>query len=252
MTRSRSLLLLALTIVIAPRLATGDEVLVAAASNFRGAAQAIAERFEAATPHRAVLVFGSTGKHYAQIVNGAPFGVFLAADAERPERLERSGHAVAGTRFSYALGRLALWSANPDLVADGAAVLAQGGFRRLAIANPALAPYGRAARETLEALGAWQLTEPRLVVAENVAQAYQYVASGNAELGLLAWPLLLQGASPPTGSWWRVPQDLHGAIDQQAVLLRESAAGRAFIDYLRGEEALAIIRAQGYGVPDDF
>ena len=150
----RILLALALLIGSVPGVLNAAELRVAVASNFRGAAQEIAAGFEAASGHRAVLIFGSTGKHYAQIVHGAPFDVFLAADAERPERLERSGHAVAGTRFTYALGRLALWSADPERVADGAALLKQGDFRRLAIANPALAPYGRAARETLESLGA--------------------------------------------------------------------------------------------------
>jgi len=228
------------------------EIRVAVASNFRGAAQEIAAGFEAASGHRAVLIFGSTGKHYAQIVHGAPFEVFLAADTERPERLERSGHAVAGTRFTYALGRLALWSADPERVVDGTALLERGDFRRLAIANPALAPYGRAARETLEALGAWQAAEPRLVTAENVAQAYQFVASGNAEVGLVAGPLLLQDEAGPRGSWWLVPETLHAPIAQQALLLRETPAGRTFLEYLRGPEALAILRARGYGVPDDF
>lgn len=246
------LLALALLAGAIPATVQAAEFRVAVASNFRGAAQEIAVGFEAASGHHAVLIFGSTGKHYAQIVHGAPFEVFLAADAERPERLERDGHAVPGTRFTYALGRLVLWSASPERVVDGAALLKKGDFRRLAIANPALAPYGRAARESLEAVGAWPAAEPRLVTAENVAQAYQFVASGNAEVGLVAWPLLLQGEAGPRGSWWRVPESLHAPIAQQAVLLREDPGGRAFLEYLRGPQALAILRARGYGVPDDF
>ena len=187
------------------------------------------------------VIFGSTGKHYAQIVHGAPFEVFLAADTERPERLERSGHAVAGTRFTYALGRLALWSADPERVVDGAALLERGDFRRLAIANPALAPYGRAARETLEARGAWQAAEPRLVTAENVAQAYQFVASGNAEVGLVAGPLLLQDEAGPRGSWWLVPETLHAPIAQQALLLREHPGGRAFLAYLPNLKTVILV-----------
>lgn len=248
----RILLALALLIGSVPGTLQAAEFRVAVASNFRGAAQEIAAGFDAASGHRTVLIFGSTGKHYAQIVNGAPFDVFLAADAERPERLERSGHAVAGTRFTYALGRLALWSADPERVVDGAALLKQGDFRRLAIANPVLAPYGRAARETLEALAAWRAAEPRLVTGDNVAQAYQFAASGNAEIGLVAWSLLLQGEAGPGGSWWQVPESLHAPIAQQAVLLRENPGGRAFLEYLRGPDALAILRARGYGVPDDL
>jgi molybdate transport system substrate-binding protein len=249
---ARILLAFALLFGALPAAVQAAEFRVAVASNFRGAAREITAGFEAASGHRAVLIFGSTGKHYAQIVNGAPFEVFLAADAARPERLERSGHAVPGTRFTYALGRLALWSADAERVVDGAALLQQGDFRCLAIANPRLAPYGTAAQQVLEARGLWADLQPRLATAENVAQAYQFVASGNAEVGLVAWPLLLQGEAGPTGSWWRVPETLHAPIAQQAVLLRENPGGRAFLAYLRGAEALAILRARGYGVPDDF
>jgi molybdate transport system substrate-binding protein len=247
-------LLLAVALLAGPAPATVDaaELRVAVASNFRGAAEVIAGRFDARSGHRTVLIFGSTGKHYAQIVNGAPFDVFLAADRERPQRLEQDSHAVAGTRFTYALGRLALWSADPERVDGAGRVLLDGDFRRLAIANPALAPYGRAAREALTALGAWHRVESRLVTAENVAQAYHFAASGGAELGLVAWPLLRAGGAAPPGSWWRVPAELHAPIEQQAVLLRDETAGREFLAFLRDPEALAILRAQGYGVPDDF
>ena len=225
-----------------------DGLRVAVASNFRTAAIALADRFEALHPHRVVLVFGSTGKHYAQIVNGAPFEVFLAADSERPRKLEQAGVGVAGSRFTYALGQLALWSADPSLVKPGGDVLRSGEFRHLAIANPSLAPYGRAARETLQALELWPAVEPKLVMGENIAQAFQFVASGNARLGLVAWPQVLQQKQ---GSWWRVPGEYHQPIEQQALQLSDSGAATAFLDFLRSDTAAGLIQSHGYGVADD-
>lgn len=242
------LLLVSGLLALASTHVRAGEVRVAVASNFRAAATELANHFKDHHPHQAVLAFGSTGKHYAQIVNGAPFDVFLAADSERPRRLQDAGFGIAGTRFTYARGQLALWSVDPERVDSEGAVLRSGQFRHLAIANPALAPYGRAARQSLQHLGVWDAIEPRLVMGENVAQAFQFVGSGNAELGLVAWPQVLQHGK---GSWWRVPAEYHEPIEQQALQLVESKEASAFIDFLRSEPAAAVIRAHGYGVPDD-
>jgi len=220
---------------------------VAVASSFAPTARALAADFQAASGHTVVLSEGSTGRLYAQIANGAPFEAFLAADAERPRRLEAEGYAVAGTRFAYALGRLALWSRDPERVRDAGAL--RGDFRHLAIANPALAPYGAAARETLERLGPWASLAPRLVTGEDVGQAFQFVATGNAELGFVALAQVLDAG----GSRWEVPADLHAPIVQEAVLLargRDDPAARAFLAFLRGPAARARIESAGYAVPD--
>lgn len=226
-----------------------DEIRVAAASNFKAAISELAQRFEESTGHVVVLIFGSTGKHYAQIVHGAPFDLFFAADPARPERLEREGRALDGSRFTYAIGRLVLWSADARRVDDGDNVLAENSYRHLAIANPSLAPYGRAAKEALQALGLWDAVAPRLVTGENIAQAYQYVRSGNAELGLVAWSQVLQTGSQ--GSSWLVPDSLHAPIEQQCIALRPGEAAIRFMEFVRSQAGVEIIRAHGYGVPDD-
>jgi len=232
-----------------PTQVLADPVRVAVASNFTAAAEEIVRAFEARTGHRVSLSPGSTGRHYAQIRLGAPFVVFLAADAERPRRLEEEGRALPGTRFTYAIGRLALWSRDPGRVDRAGRVLRSGHLRRLAIANPRLAPYGRAAREVMERLGVWERLQTHLVRGENVAQAFQYVASGNAEAGFVAWSQLRALPADRRGSTWRVPADLHGAIEQQAVLLREDPVGREFLDFLRGAEAASILADLGYDLP---
>lgn len=236
----------ALALAGAP-VARAGEVHVAVATNFAKTARALAGAFAAETGHRAVVSDGSTGKLYAQIVNGAPFEVFLAADAERPRRLEAEGRAVAGTRFPYALGRLVLWSPDAARI-TGADALEREDFRRLAIASPELAPYGAAARALLEQLGLWEHLQRRLVRGEDVGQAFQFVATGNAELGLVA----LSQVSGRGGSQWIVPPDRYPPIEQQAVLLapgRSDPAARAFLDFLRGDAARAQIERAGYGVP---
>jgi len=222
---------------------------VAVASNFRHAMEALADRFENDTGQTLTLAFGSSGKHYAQIRNGAPFDAFFAADSERPRRLEEEGAAVPDTRFTYARGRLLLWSARAGYVDEHGEVLRTGSFRHLAIANPDLAPYGAAARETLTALGLWEGLQDRLVRGENIGQTYQFVSSGNAELGFIAQSLLAWPGHPATGSWMIVPQSLYRPIEQQAVLLRDSEAGRAFMDYMRTPAAGALIREYGYEAP---
>jgi molybdate transport system substrate-binding protein len=227
--------------------ARADSVHVAVATNFAPTARAIAGAFTAASKHDVIVSDGSSGKLAAQIQSGAPFEVFLSADAERPAKLAASGHAVGDTRFAYAVGRLALWSARPDFVKDDA-VLEGGAFAHLAIANPELAPYGAAAREALQKLGLWDAVQPKLVRGEDVGQAYHFVSTGAAELGFVA---LAQVVAKPGGSHWVVPDDLHAPIEQHAILLAtatDDAAARAFLDFLRGDAARALIERAGYGV----
>lgn len=228
------------------------ETLVAVAANFADTAGQLAQLFSATSGHRVTFAAGATGKLYAQIVHGAPFDALLAADAERPRILEDEGRAVAGTRFTYALGRLALWSPDPARIgADGAAVLRAGYFRALAVANPVLAPYGAAARETLERLGLYESVRPKLVMGENAGQAFALVATGNAELGFVALASVLSPANTAVGSRWEVPAELHAPIRQDAVLLRHgetNGAARAFLSFLGSARAREIIRAAGYDI----
>lgn len=225
------------------------ELRVAAASNFTRAMTAIARVFEQNTQHRVLLSFGSTGKHYAQIRNGAPFDAFFAADARRPELLEQEGLAIPGSRFTYALGKVVLWSPQVDYVDKDGEILALGQFRHLAIANPRLAPYGVAAQQILQARGLWDELSQRLVRGENMGQAFQFVKSGNAELGFVAWSQLLLPGHPVEGSYWDVPQSLYRPIEQQAVLLKDNDAARAFISFMRSEEIIKIIQEHGYDTP---
>jgi len=237
---------LALLVAIAAAPARGEEIHVAVATNFARTARELGEAFQAGTGTQVVVSQGSTGKLYAQIVNGAPFEVFLSADAERPRKLVEEGQAVEGTRFTYALGQLVLWSPDPARVKDASALA--GDFRHLSIANPELAPYGAAARETLVELGLWDALQPRLVRGEDIGQAYQFVATGHAELGFVALSQLAGGA----GSRWLVPAGHYAPLEQQAVLLargRDDGAARAFLAFLRSEAARERIAAAGYGVP---
>jgi len=224
-----------------------DVVRVAVASNFTGAIEALAEQFEQTSEYEVTISFGSTGKHYAQILNGAPFDLFFAADAHRPRLLEPEGVAVAGSRMTYAMGRLVLWSPMPDLVDSEGMILERGDFEHLAIANPDLAPYGLAAMEVLEGRGLWVDLQSRIVRGENVGQAYQYVHSGNAELGFVAYSQVMRPGAAIEGSYWEVPISLYSPIEQQVVLLVESVAARAFLDFVRSDEGLDIIRGYGYG-----
>ena len=230
-------------------LSPAAEVSVAVAANFTAPMQKIALAFEQDTGHKALLASGATGKFYAQIKNGAPFEVLLAADDETPARLEKEGMTLAGTRFTYAIGRLVLWSRQPGLVDDKGEVLRKGGFAHIAIANPALAPYGAAASETLGRLGLLAPLKPRMVQVENIAQAYQFVATGNAELGFIALSQVMIEGKISEGSAWLVPVSLHTPIRQDAVVLstgKDKPAALALAAYLKGEKARAIIRAYGY------
>ncbi len=230
--------------------ARADEVTVAVAANFAAPMAKIAEGFTASTGHTVRLSSGATGKFYSQIVAGAPFDVLVAADDETPRRLVAEGHAVAGTAHTYALGRLVLWSAQPGRVDDNGAVLASDRYRRLAIANPKLAPYGRAAQEVLAARGLRDAVASRIVTGESIAQTYQFVVSGNAEIGFVALSQVIAPGQGAQGSHWVVPAALHGEIRQDAVLLKRaqaSRAARALLDHLRSAEAKAVIRRYGYG-----
>ena len=217
------------------------------ASNFAPALRTIADKFTQSSGHDIVLIPGSTGKHYAQIINGAPFDAFFAADAARPARLEQDRRATG--RYTYAVGRLVLWSPTPGLVDEGGKILTTGSFRYLAIANPELAPYGKAAQETLARLGLWEALQARLVRGENISQTLQFVASGNAELGFIAQSQLNNPDFIIRGSYWQVPATFHAPIAQQAVLLSESLIARAFMDYAKSAAARDIIRQYGYDLP---
>ncbi|HEX3699293.1 MAG TPA: molybdate ABC transporter substrate-binding protein [Phenylobacterium sp.] len=234
------------SLAAAPALAA--ELNVAVAANFTQPAKEIAAAFTAATGHRASLSFGSSGQFYAQITHGAPFDVFLSADAERPKRLEQEGQGVPGTRFSYAIGRLVLFSKAPGLVDDHGAVLKTGRFAKLSIADPASAPYGAAAIQTMQRLGVYARLKPKIVQGSSITQAYQFVATGAAELGFVA---LSQVVHEPGGSRWLVPESDHAPIDQQAILLfpgQKDPAARAFLAFLKGPQATAIIKRYGYEV----
>lgn len=225
------------------------EVKVAVAANFTEPARLIAARFKARTGHEAMLSMGSTGQLYAQIANGAPFEILLSADRERPERVEADGLGVAGSRFTYAIGRLVLYSKTAGLVDAKGQVLKSGRFERIAIADPKTAPYGVAAVETIRKLGVETSLRSKLVQGASIAQAYQFVDSGAAELGFVA---LSQVIAVKGGSRWLVPAADHTPIDQQAVLLKTGAsnpAAKAFLAFLKGPEARAIIRRSGYETP---
>jgi len=244
--------LVAWLVLLAATPLRADDVLIAVATNFAEPLAAIAADFTAQSGHRVLASSAATGKHYAQIVNGAPFEIFLSADAATPARLEAKGLAVAGTRATYAIGHLALWSPEAALIDGSPAVLMAATFSHLAIANPETAPYGAAAREVLRGLNLWDALAPRLVTGESIAQAYQFVASGNAELGFVAWSQVSRDGKLLAGSAWQVPAVSHTALRQDRVLLRrgaDSAAARAFLDYLASGPARAIIERYGYSVP---
>ena len=241
-----TLALLGALMAFRPALAADTQVAVAA--NFTEPAREIAQAFKAATGHTATLSFGASGQFYAQMAHGAPYEVFLSADAERPAQAEREGLGVAGTRFTYARGRLALYSKTPGLVDGKGAVLASGRFSKLAIADPAVAPYGAAAVETLKKLGVFDQVKPKLVMGSSITQTYQFVGTGAAELGFVAWSQIVK---QPGGSRWLVPAADHTPIDQQAILLKTgqaNPAARAFLAYLKSPPAKAIIKRYGYEV----
>ena len=248
MTRAMMLVLAMLALSTCARAA---EVQAAVAANFAAPMKAIVAEFEQATGHKVHLSFGASGRFYAQIRNGAPFQVLLSADEDIPARLEREGLSVPASRFTYAVGTLVLWSARTDFVDARGAVLSRGAFAHLAVANPKLAPYGAAAMETLDKLGLAAALRSKLVFGENIAQAHQFVASGNAELGFVALSQVMKDGRIAGGSAWVVPASMHSPIRQDAVILargRGNAAAAALLRFLHQAGAVAIIRSYGYRV----
>jgi molybdate transport system substrate-binding protein len=246
--KTRLKVCLSMLLLMAQAAWAGD-VLVAVAANFAGPMEKIAAAFERETGHKASVVMGGTGKFYAQIKNGAPFEVLLAADSETPKKLLDEGLGVAGSVFTYAQGSLVLWSAKPGFVDAQGAVLKQGGFKHLAICNPKLAPYGRAAVETLKALNLYDSLSPKFVQAENVAQAHQFTASGNAEIGFVALSQIAPPGKAVEGSYWLAPSNLYAPILQDAILLKKgegNPAALALMKFLKSEAAKAIILSYGY------
>jgi len=242
-------LLVSLLAVVAP--AQANEVSVAVAANFTAPIQKIATEFEKDTGHKLVASFGSTGKFYAQIKGGAPFEVLLAADEETPTKLISEKAAVAGSQFTYAIGKLVLWSSKPGVVDGKGEVLAKGSYEHISLTNPKLAPYGVAGIEVMKALGAYDSQQGKIVMAENITQAYQFVSTGNAQLGFMALSQLLKDGKIE-GSSWIVPARLYTPIRQNAVMLdkgRDKPAALAFIKYLKGDKSVAIIKSFGYELP---
>ena len=228
--------------------AIAGEVSIGVAANFTDTTRELTRHFEAETGHRVSASFGSTGKLYAQIRNGAPFDVFMAADVLRPELIEEAQAGVNGARFTYARGKLVLWSPTPDAFEDAPRYLEQQPFARLAIANPKTAPYGLAAQQVLEHIGQWQPLQPKLVRGDSIAQTFQFVVSRNAQAGFVA-ASQVKVWDEDAGTLWQVPQAYYQPIDQQAILLNRGAsneAARAWMDFLKSDTAIGIIRSYGY------
>jgi molybdate transport system substrate-binding protein len=229
--------------------AYAGEATIAVAANFTGPMELIKPAFEKATGHTLTLAYGTVGKFYAQIRNGAPFDVIVSSDEAVPMRLEKDGLAVPETRFTYAIGKLMLWSSSPGVVDDKGEVLKRGDFRHLAVANPKVAVYGAAAVEVMDKLGRRATLEPKWVLGENITQTYQFVASGNAELGFVALSQIYKDGRYADGSHWTVPQELYPVLRQDVVLLtrgKDNAAARALVDYLKSDFARQVIHAHGY------
>ena len=233
--------------------AFADEVRVAVASNFYPAMKEIALQYElkkskTSENHKIVLIPGSSGRHYAQIMNGAPFDLFFSADKIRPILLEKKGISENGSRFTYALGKLVLWSSLDGFV-EKEERLYHKDLRFIAIANPKIAPYGVAAKEALISINLWEDMKSKLIRGENIAQTFQFVNSGNAKLGFVSYSQLMNPNYPVGGSFWMVPQSLYKPIEQQAVLLRESLLGKDFLSFMRTDQSLKIISKFGYDLP---
>lgn len=242
-------LLLATCSVLLSALAHAGEVNVAVAANFTGPMEQIAPQFEKTTGHKAVIAYGTVGKFYAQIKNDAPFEVLVSSDDATPIKLENDGLAIPASRFTYAVGKLVLWSTSPSLVDDKGEVLKRGDFRHLAIANPKVAVYGAAAVEAMNKLGVYAALQDKLVLGENITQAYQFAATGNAQLGFVALSQIYKDGQYTVGSHWTVPPELYTPLKQDAVLLvrgKANPAAEALLTYLKSDAARAVIRSYGY------
>nr|UOZ97026.1 Molybdate-binding protein ModA [Cupriavidus sp.] len=240
---------LSLVACLLPLGAGAGEVRVAVAANFTAPMKIIAHDFQQDTGHKATLAFGATGQFYAQIKNGAPFAVLLAADDETPARIEREGLGPAGTRFTYATGRLVLWSKKAGLVDDKGDILKSGRFEKIAIANPKLAPYGAAAMEVIEKMGLTAAIIPKIVAGASIGQTFQFVSSENAPLGFVALAQVFEGGKIKEGSGWIVPTSMHKPIKQDAIVLnagKGNVAAESLMNYLRSDKAKAVIRSFGY------
>lgn len=229
--------------------AQAEAISVAVASNFTAPMQKIAAEFARDTPHKAELSFGATGKFYAQINHGAPFGILLAADDTTPAKIANEGKGDAASRFTYAIGKLVLWSAKDNYVDAQGEALKKNDWQHIAIANPKLAPYGVAAMQTMEKLGLTSAVTPKVVWGENIGQTYQFAATGNAELGFVALSQVMENGQIKSGSAWIVPAAMHAPIRQDAIVLnsaKDNAAAQALMQYLKGDKARAIMASYGY------
>ncbi len=243
-------LLLSTGLVLFSGLAQGEQLNIAVAANFTDATRDLIPLFEKATGHKAIVSFGSTGKLYSQIEHGAPFEVFLAADSKRPQKAESEGLAVNGSRFTYAMGKLVLWTPINQAFKDAEAYLKQDDFGRVALANPKTAPYGLAAQQVMEKLSIWSNLQGRLVQGDSIAQTFQFVATGNANVGFVAFSQV-KAWKESAGTFWEIPQDYYLPIAQQAVLLKKGMnkpAATAFLEFLKSPEARTVITGYGYGV----
>lgn len=248
--RNRIRTVCALSILACSPLLQAGEVLAAVASNFTAPMKDIAQQFEQSSGHKVTLSYGSSGKLFAQIRHGAPFDVFLSADQEKPQKLVQAGLAEAGSPFTFALGRLALWSATENT--DPLAMLKSGDFKRLALANPRLAPYGEAAVRTLQSLGVDKDTRSKRVTGENINQTWQFISTGNAQIGFVALSQIMPNGQLSSGSAWVIPAELHQPVKQDATLLSRSKNNQAALDllaFLKGPEAASIIQQYGYDMP---
>ncbi len=243
----KALLFILISLLLLPS-AQAEQVRLAVAANFLATVKALAPLFEEQTGSELIISGASTGKLYAQIINGAPYDVLLSADQKHPQQLEQAGKVVEGSRFIYAAGKIVLWSSEAKPLDKDS--IAGGGFAKLAIANPRTAPYGQAAQQALQNMGLWQAAKPKLVQGESIGQAFQFVATGNAQLGLVALSQVLNPANLYNRQhYWLVPENLHEPLAQEAALLaygRDNAAAKQFLQFLRSDEAVNIMRAYGY------
>ncbi len=244
--KTRSLSLLLTLTVLDVSIASAADVRIAVASNFRSAMMSIVEMFETRSTHKVITSYGSTGKHYAQIINGAPYDLFFAADVQRPTLLEQQGWVVNSSRYTYAVGKLVLWGSGQTSANLGAASIGDTNIRYIALANSKLAPYGRAAEQVIDELKLREQLTGKLVRGENIAQTYQFVVTGNAELGFVAYSQIINRNN--SESVWSIPQNLYDPIEQQAVMIKETIASKEFYAFMQSDSARKIIHQAGYGL----